>query len=94
MYRIVLVCHDLPASSGEQAARGVNADFAEQRDWYGTAQCEWNGSDLILRAETNCDEDGILILDYFRKSIGASVAEPLAGAGVYIESVEKFHEDA
>ena len=90
MYRIVAVCHGVPPSSGEQAARDVTADFAEHSDWYGTATCEWNGSDLILRAETDCDADGNLTADYFYKCIGACVADLLVGAGVYIESVERI----
>ena len=92
MNRIVVVCHDLPASIGEQTARDVTAEFAVHADWYGTALCEWTGSDLILRAETDCDEDGTLTLDYFRKCIEATVAEGIPATSVRLPGHQHIRE--
>jgi hypothetical protein len=93
MYRIVAVCHGLglAPSKGEQTARDVTADFATDEDV--SAQCEWNGSDLILRADVDYDEDGVITLDYFRKCIEASCGA-VVGAGVYLESIEELHDNA
>jgi len=94
MYRILAICDGMQPNCGEQAARDITAEFAALGDQYLSAQCEWNGTELVLRADSEWDEQGQLTADYFYKCVLACARERAPTGGVSIESVEKVHEDA
>jgi hypothetical protein len=89
MYRIVAVCHGVLPSCGEEAAHDITSEFAALGDQYASARCEWNGSELVLRAESEWDEHGQLTADYFYKCVFACVRELAATGGVSIQSVDE-----
>jgi hypothetical protein len=92
MYRIVLTCDGVLPSCGEEGARDITAEFAALGDQYLSAKCEWNGSELVLRAESEWDEGGGLTADYFYKCVFACVKQLAPTGGVSIESVEEIHD--
>jgi hypothetical protein len=76
MFRVTLICDGLPASAGEEAARDITKEFADNRQWHSGVNCEWEGTRLILRAENDFDETGQATLDEFSDCIFAYIAEP------------------
>jgi len=92
MFRVTLICHGLPASVGEEAARDITKEFADSRQWHSRVACEWDGTHLILRSENNFDETGQATLDEFGDCISAYVAN--AGESrITIEPVSEFDHD-
>lgn len=91
MYRIVLTCDGVQPSCGEEAARLIAARFTALGD-YSSVQCEWNGSELVLRADSDSDEDGGLTADYFYKCVFACARDLAPTGGVSIESIEQIHD--
>jgi hypothetical protein len=94
VYRIVLTCDGVPPSCGKEAAQGITYMFADLGEQYMSAKCEWNGSELVLRAESEWDEDGGLTADFFFKSVLACARELAPEGGVSIESVEQISDNA
>jgi hypothetical protein len=94
MYRIVAICDGVQPGCGVEAARNITAEFAALGDQYVSAQCEWNGSELVLRADSEWDENGGLTADYFYKCVFACATELAPSGGVSIKSVEEVHESA
>ena len=92
MFRVTLICDGLHASAGEEAARDITKEFADHRQWHSRVACEWDGVRLILRAETDVDEDGRATLDEFGDCIWACIAEP-GEFRLTIESVSEFDHD-
>ena len=89
MFRVTLICDGLPASAGSKAARDITNEFAEHRQWHSRAIREWDGARLVLRSESDFDEDGQATLDEFSDCIFAYVAEP-GEFRIRIESVHEF----
>ncbi len=79
MFRIVLACTGAPPSAGPEAATDIAAEFAEHRQWYSNVRCTWDGSKLILEAESDVDNSGAALMDEFSDCISAYVAEPFDG---------------
>ena len=83
----------LSPSVGNQVAFKVTADFASpEDDPYVVATCDWNGKDLVLRAEAPDEDAWTLILEHFGKCVEASCGI-VVGAGIYLESVKEVHEN-
>lgn len=76
MFRVTLVCTDLPATSGEAAALDITREFAEHRTWHSRVTCEWDGTRLILVSENDFDNTGLATLDEFSDCISAYVSDP------------------
>jgi hypothetical protein len=94
MYRIVAICDGVSPSCGEEAARDITAEFVALGDQYQSVQCEWNGTELVLRAESEWDEGGGLTADFFYKCVFACARELAPNGGVSIQSVEEIHDNA
>lgn len=93
MYRIVATCDGVQPSCGEEAARDITAEFAALDD-YANVQCEWNGSELMLRADSDWDEHGQFTADYFYKCVFACAKALKPTGGVSIQSVEQVEGEA
>jgi hypothetical protein len=65
MFRVTLICDGLPVTAGEGAARDITEEFADHRHWHSRVTCEWDGTRLILRSESDFDESGQATLDEF-----------------------------
>lgn len=89
MYRIVAICDGVSPSCGEEAARDITSEFVALGDEYHSAQCDWNGKELVLRAESESDEDGEFTADWFYRSVFACARELAPSGGVSIQSVEQ-----
>jgi hypothetical protein len=53
MFRVTLICHGLPAKSGEEAARNITNEFTNHRKWHDSVRCEWDGTRLVLKLEND-----------------------------------------
>jgi hypothetical protein len=78
IYRITLACTGVPPELGSQGAIDITEEFIH-RPWHQNARCEWDGVDLILRAENDYDKDGRALMDEFSDSISAYISKPLEG---------------
>jgi hypothetical protein len=76
MFRVTLVCSDLPPASGEEAALDIRREFAEHRTWHARVTCEWDGTRLIFVSENDFDPTGQATLDEFGDCISAFVSDP------------------
>lgn len=94
MYRIVAICDGVSPDCGEEAARDIAAEFAALGDQYQSVQCVWNGTQLVLRADSDWDEDGGLTADSFYKCVFACARELAPNGGVSIQSVEQLEGEA
>ena len=86
MVRLILSCGGVPPSAGPQAAKGITAEFAEHRNWYRHVLCTWDGSRLLLEAESDIDMDGVALMDEFSDCLSAYITELFDGE-VSVESV-------
>ena len=87
-YRIILACTGLPPHLGEQGAIDIAEEFTH-RPWNQSVRCEWDGSSLVLQAETDLDEEGKALIDGFSDAISACIAESFNGA-IKIRSVTRL----
>jgi hypothetical protein len=78
MYRIILACKGVPTNVGTAAARDIANEFA-QRTWHKTVTCVWDGSKLILQADTEFDSDGVALKDEFSDAISAYISDAFDG---------------
>jgi hypothetical protein len=88
MYRVVLACDGVPASAGALGATDIAEEF-QHRPWHKNVTCEWNGSQLILTAENDFDEDGRALTDEFSDAISACISEGFDG-GIRVISVREL----
>jgi len=79
MYRIILACNGVPADSGAVAAHDITEEFTHHRPWYRNVRCEWDGSRLILQADSDFDSEGLALMDEFSDSISANIATGFDG---------------
>jgi hypothetical protein len=88
MYRIVLACNGVPADVGAVAACDITEEFTH-RPSHQNVHCEWDGSRLILQADSDFDSKGIALLDEFSDAISASIANGFDG-DIEVVSVSPF----
>jgi hypothetical protein len=77
--KILLSCSGVPPAAGAQAATDITAEFAEHRPWYHDVKCTWDGSKLLLAAESENDDDGIALTDEFSDCLTAYIVEQFDG---------------
>lgn len=70
MYRILLAC-TVPTQVSKKAA-DITEEF-KHRPWYQNARCEWDGSRLILQADSGSDSNGLSLRDEFSDAISATI---------------------
>ncbi|MCD6052656.1 MAG: hypothetical protein K0Q55_4074, partial [Verrucomicrobia bacterium] len=92
MYRVIVICEGVSPTCGNEAALDITAEFIALGDQYQSVQCEWNGTELILRAESDWDEDGGVTADYFYKCVFACAGELAPNGGVSVQSVEQVED--
>jgi hypothetical protein len=85
IYRITLACSGVPPELGSQGAIDITEEFIH-RPWHQNARCEWDGVDLILRAENDYD-NGRSLMDEFSDSISAYISKPFDG-NIEVRSIE------
>ena len=78
MYRIILVCKDVPAHAGAVAARDIREEFT-RRPWHKDVSCAWDGSNLILQMDNDFDSNGLALLDEFSDAISACIEDGFDG---------------
>ncbi len=78
MYRIVLACNGVPTHAGSAASRDITEEF-EHRPWHQNVSCEWNGSELVLKADNDFDPEGLALRDEFSDAISACIEEAFDG---------------
>jgi hypothetical protein len=88
MFRIVLICKGVPAHVGAIGARDIAEEFTH-RPWHQNVSCVWDGSQLILQADNDFDENGLALLDEFSDSISACVSEHF-DADIEVRSINKL----
>jgi len=91
MYRLVLVCKDVPAHAGAVGARDITEEFT-RRPWHQNVRCEWDGSRLVLQADNDFDSDGLALRDEFSDAISACIEEGFDG-DIDIVSVNPLPDD-
>ncbi len=79
MYTVTLTCTGIPSAAGPQAALDITAEFRERRTWHQNVQCTWDGSRLLLQAQSDFDSNGLALQDEFSDCIAAYIAEPFYG---------------
>lgn len=89
MYRMVLACYGVPESAGAEAASDIAIEFADHRTWYENVSCIWDGSRLVLQADSDVDSDGIALLNEFADCTAAYIEEPFDGE-MKVESVSRL----
>jgi len=77
-YRIILACKGIPANVGTAAARDITEEFTH-RPQHKNVTCTWDGSRLILQAESDFDCTGAALLDEFSDAISACIEDPFDG---------------
>ena len=88
MYRITLACKGVRAQDGTAGALDITEGFMH-RPWHRNVRCEWDGSQLVLRAENDFDADGRALLEEFSDEISACIKEPFDG-DIEVLSITQF----
>jgi hypothetical protein len=83
---IVLSCEGVPEVSAPEVAADIEAEFAEHRAWWKNVRCTWDGTRLVLQAESDEATDVPALIDEFSDCISAYVSEPFDG-GIQVVSV-------
>ena len=78
MYRITLECYDVPAKSGEEAARDITEAFRLHYPHEYNVTCTFVDGTLRLVAENDYDPKGLNLMDEFSDNITAYI-EPFDG---------------
>jgi hypothetical protein len=86
MFKLLLSCTGVPASAGPAAAIDITREFAIHRPWYKNVRCTFDGSKLLLEAESDVDNDGLALNDEFSDCLSAYIREPFDGE-IRVESV-------
>jgi hypothetical protein len=79
MHPVKLVCENVPAAAGLEAASDITREFAEHRPHYQNVICEFSDSRLTLSAESDFDPDGANLMDEFSDCISIFIATPFDG---------------
>jgi hypothetical protein len=91
MYQIVLACKGIPASAGAAGAQDIAEEFTH-RPWHQNVSCEWDGSQLVLKAD-NDDSDGRAVRYAFSDAISACIEEGIRGS-IEIVSISALPSEA
>lgn len=91
MYKITLKCSGVPHSAGAEAAADIINEFAEHRPQRKNVVCTWDGTDLVLKAESETDEAGLALKEEFSDCLSAIIAEPFGGE-ITVESVTRTQD--
>lgn len=63
MYRITLECHDVPAATGDEAARDITEAFRLHYPHEHNVSCTFLDGKLRLVAENDYDSEGLNLMD-------------------------------
>lgn len=75
MYRIELSCDGIAPADGEVAARDIEQEFRDHRQWHQDVRCRFENGILVLTARNDFDETGMALLDEFGDCLSAYLAE-------------------
>jgi hypothetical protein len=89
MFRVTLICEDVPLSEGAQAAIDITENFVLHRPHHTSALCTWTGSALVLVVENDFDDNGLATQDEFSDEISGAVASGFDG-DLKVLSVTEF----
>ena len=78
LYRITLTCSGCPPEQGEQGAAAITREFAS-RPWHQNVRCDWDGKNLVLRAENDFDDEGKALMDEFSDAISGYIESGFDG---------------
>jgi hypothetical protein len=92
MYRIVLACKGITASAGATGAQDITEEF-RHRPWHQNVTCDWDGSQLVLKADNDFDSEGLALRDEFSDAISACIEEGIRG-GIEIVSISALPSEA
>ena len=87
MHRIVLACHGVPSAAGAEAAVDITDEFAVHRPWQKNVLCSWDGSRLLLQADSENDPKGLGLMDEFSDCISAYIRDGFDGS-ITVESIK------
>ncbi len=77
-YFVALSCDNVPVNAGPQAAIDIKAEFTK-RPWHTNVECEWDGTSMVLFAESDHDPQGLALLDEFSDVISACISDGFDG---------------
>jgi hypothetical protein len=86
MMKLLLSCSGVPRSAGLAAAVDITREFAEHRPWYGNVRSTFDGTNLLLEAESDVSDNGVALMDEFSDCLSAYIREPFDG-DIRVESV-------
>jgi hypothetical protein len=72
MYRVTLTCKGVPTQLGQVGATDITEEFTH-RPQHQNVLCEWDGQQLLLRAESDWDGDGKALLEEFSDAVSACI---------------------
>jgi hypothetical protein len=81
MYRVVLVCHSVPAAEGAQVAADIQQEFADSHSpRCSNVSCVFEHGNLVLSANNDgWDRKGLNLMDEFSDCLSAYVCSPFDG---------------
>ncbi len=71
MNRVAVSCAGISDAAGRAAVADILEEFA-QRPWNSNVSCQWDGSRLLLQADSE-DDSGQALLDEFSDAVCACV---------------------
>jgi hypothetical protein len=86
MYRLRLICKGVPEAVAGDGALEISCEFAVHRTWWENVTCRWDGTNLVLEADSDFDSDGTALLDEFSDCVAAFV-EGQFSYDISVESV-------
>lgn len=87
MYRITLACIGIDPLVGDTAAKDIEGEFRDHRNWHQDVTCKFNDGELILIGTNDVDKNGLALLDEFGDCLSAYLAEHGATRIVSVETV-------
>jgi hypothetical protein len=78
MYRIVLACEGVTVIEGASGASNIAEEFAN-RPWDKNVKCVWDGTQIILQADSDFDSSGLALVDEFSDAISACLKSGFDG---------------
>jgi hypothetical protein len=85
MYKTTLACVGIDPLVGEAAAKDIEREFRDHRNWHRDVKCRFNDGELVLIGTNDVDKAGLALLDEFGDCLSAYLTEHGA---VRIVSVE------
>jgi len=78
LVKLILSCDGVPEHLADQAALDITEEFTH-RPWHRDVVCRWDGSRLLLEAETDHDPEGLALQDEFSDAISACISAGFDG---------------